>query len=55
MNEDLEITYSYWEGGKGHRRVLTVKRGNTIGEFLKQVREQLSPEFKEVRCTFHLY
>ena len=47
-NEPLEVTYSYFDGS-GHRRVITITRGNTIGEFLKQVRDDLSPEFKDVR------
>lgn len=47
-NEPLEVTYSYFDGS-GHRRAITIKRGNTIGEFLKQVRDELAPEFKDVR------
>ena len=46
--ESLEIVYSYWDG-QGHRRQLTVKKGDTIAKFLKKVREQLSPSFKELR------
>lgn len=47
-NEPLEVTYSFFDGS-GHRRNITVKRGNTIGEFLKQVRDELCPEFKDLR------
>nr|KAJ0188277.1 hypothetical protein LSAT_V11C900481550 [Lactuca sativa] len=32
--EALEITYSYWDGA-GHRRVMQVRKGDTIGEFLQ--------------------
>eukprot|EP00198_Chlamydomonas_reinhardtii_P003194 XP_001692530.1 predicted protein [Chlamydomonas reinhardtii] len=46
--EPLTITYSYWNG-TGHRRNVSVKKGDSIGGFLKAVREQLAPEFRELR------
>ncbi|RYR51952.1 hypothetical protein Ahy_A06g026892 [Arachis hypogaea] len=65
-NEPLEITYSYWDG-TGHRRViqasiccllhtcfsssLIVRKGDSIGEFLRAVQQQLAPEFREIRTT----
>ncbi|KAK1304160.1 Protein XAP5 CIRCADIAN TIMEKEEPER [Acorus calamus] len=49
-NEPLEITYSYWDG-TGHRRVIQVRKGDTIGEFLRAVQQQLAPEFREIRTT----
>ncbi|KAI0502658.1 hypothetical protein KFK09_017614 [Dendrobium nobile] len=49
-NEPLEITYSYWDGA-GHRRVIQVRKGDTIGEFLRAVQQQLAPEFREIRTT----
>ncbi|XP_078173913.1 XAP5 family protein isoform X2 [Carex rostrata] len=49
-NEPLEITYSYWDG-TGHRRVVQVRKGDTIGEFLRGVQQQLAPEFREIRTT----
>ncbi|GMH23666.1 hypothetical protein Nepgr_025509 [Nepenthes gracilis] len=49
-NEPLEITYSYWDG-TGHRRVIQVRKGDTIGEFLRGVQQQLAPEFREIRTT----
>ncbi|KAK7847755.1 protein xap5 circadian timekeeper [Quercus suber] len=49
-NEPLQITYSYWDGA-GHRRVLQVRKGDTIGEFLRAVQQQLAPEFREIRTT----
>ncbi|KAJ0009907.1 hypothetical protein Pint_34381 [Pistacia integerrima] len=49
-NEPLEITYSYWDGA-GHRRVIQVRKGDTIGEFLRGVQQQLAPEFREIRTT----
>ena len=38
--EELEITYSYYDGS-GHRRSIKVKKGDTIGQFLKLVRDQV--------------
>ncbi len=51
-NEALKVTYSYWDG-TGHRRHTTVRKGDTIGAFLSAVREQLSPEFHDLRCARH--
>lgn len=48
--EPLEITYSYWNGS-GHRRTVTVCKGDTVQTFLKAVLEQLAPQFREVRAT----
>jgi protein FAM50 len=45
--ERLEITYSYWDGS-GHRRNVTVHKGNTVGEFLELVRRDLCTEFREL-------
>jgi protein FAM50 len=47
-SEPLEITYSYWNG-TGHRRTVTVQKGDTIATFLKVVQEQLAPQFREIR------
>ncbi|CAI8619897.1 unnamed protein product [Vicia faba] len=49
-NEPLQITYSYWDG-TGHRRVIQVRKGDTIGEFLRAIQQQLAPEFREIRTT----
>jgi len=46
-NEKLEITYSYWDGS-GHRRQCVCLKGNTIGDFLEQARQDLSREFREL-------
>jgi protein FAM50 len=48
-NEPLEVTYSYWDGS-GHRRKIVVRKGDSIGAFLKAVRDQLAPEFRELRA-----
>lgn len=50
-NETLKITYSYWDG-QGHRRVATVKKGDTVKDFLQKVKKQLIPEFRELRCAW---
>lgn len=49
-NSPLSVTYSFWDG-QGHRRRLTVRRGDTIGAFLKAAREQLAPQFRELRAV----
>jgi len=46
--ETLEITYSYWDGS-GHRRVIQVPKGITIGRFVEQVKVQRSSEFSELK------
>lgn len=45
--QKLEIIYSYWDGS-GHRRNVVCQKGDTIGEFLEQVRLDLAKEFKEL-------
>ncbi|KAL3160096.1 hypothetical protein ABBQ32_010874 [Trebouxia sp. C0010 RCD-2024] len=49
-NEPLPVTYSYWDG-TGHRRKVVVRKGDTIAQFLKAVKIQLSEEFRELRST----
>lgn len=46
--EDLHIVYSYWDGS-GHRKEITVKKGNTVDDFLRKALVELSQEFKELR------
>ncbi len=48
--EPLEITYSYWDGS-GHRRSIVVRKGDTIGQFLRAVRDALAPEFRELKSA----
>lgn len=46
--ERLEIVYSYWDGS-GHRRSVTVEKGDTIETFLECVRKDLAAaEFREL-------
>ncbi|XP_078343144.1 protein FAM50A-like isoform X2 [Oculina patagonica] len=47
-NEEVEITYSYWDGS-GHRRTIKMKKGNTISQFLQKGIEQLRKDFTEFR------
>ncbi|CAH3153659.1 unnamed protein product, partial [Pocillopora meandrina] len=49
-NEDVEITYSYWDGS-GHRRTIKMKKGNTISQFLQKCVEQLRKDFTEFRAV----
>jgi len=46
----LKITYSYHDGG-GHRRSITVRRGDSVGTFLRAVRDALAPEFREIKAA----
>ncbi|CAI5488624.1 unnamed protein product [Closterium sp. Naga37s-1] len=49
-DEPLEITYSFWDGA-GHRRVIKVRKGDSIADFLRAVQQQLAPDFREVRSA----
>lgn len=51
-NEDIEITYSYWDGS-GHRRSLVLKKCSSIQQFLYKCLEQLRGEnqFNELKVT----
>jgi protein FAM50 len=45
--EKLEITYSYWDGS-GHRRTVTITKGDNVGEFLEIIRKELCLDFREL-------
>ncbi|KAF4041956.1 XAP5 circadian clock regulator [Phytophthora infestans] len=47
-NEDVAVTYSYWDGS-GHRREITIPKKTTIGKYLELVKQQLVTEFAELR------
>lgn len=49
-SEDIEITFSYWDGS-GHRRVVRMKKGNSIYQFLQKCLELLRKEFYELRAV----
>ncbi|KAI5478519.1 hypothetical protein MNV49_005048 [Pseudohyphozyma bogoriensis] len=51
--EDIEITYSYWDGS-GHRKVVTCKKGDTIAQFLEKCRGQF-PELRSVTVDNLMY
>ena len=44
IEQEIEVTYSYWDGS-GHRRNTVVTKGTTIAQFLDSIRT----EFKEIR------
>lgn len=48
-NEEIEITFSYWDGS-GHRRSVRMKKGNSIYQFLQRGLEILRKEFNELRA-----
>ena len=48
--ETIEVTFSYHDGA-GHRNSINVKKGDTIGAFLRAVRDMLGPEFRELRAA----
>ncbi|TDH65388.1 hypothetical protein CCR75_002033 [Bremia lactucae] len=47
-NENVAVTYSYWDGS-GHRREITVPKQTTVGKYLELVKQQLVSEFAELR------
>jgi len=49
-NEEIEITFSYWDGS-GHRRTVRMKKGNSIHQFLQRCLEQMRREFAELRAV----
>lgn len=49
-NEDIEVTFSYWDGS-GHRRSVLMKKGNSIYQFLQKSLELLRKEFHELRTV----
>nr|XP_023011981.1 protein FAM50 homolog [Leptinotarsa decemlineata] len=48
--EEIEITFSYWDGS-GHRRTVRVKKGNSVYQFLQRVLELLRKEFSELKTV----
>ncbi|XP_046582468.1 protein FAM50A-like [Haliotis rubra] len=47
-NEEIDITYSYWDGS-GHRRQVRMKKGNSIQQFLQKCLENLRREFNDLK------
>ncbi|GJJ12613.1 hypothetical protein Clacol_006856 [Clathrus columnatus] len=52
-NEEIEITYSYWDGS-GHRKSVVCKKGDTISTFLEKCRSQF-PELRGVSVDNLMY
>ncbi|KAB1253010.1 Protein FAM50A [Camelus dromedarius] len=48
VGEEIEITFSYWDGS-GHRRTVKMKKGNTMQQFLQKALEILRKDFSELR------
>jgi len=48
--ESIQITFSYWDGS-GHRRVVDMKKGNSIYQFLQRCLETLRKDFHELRVV----
>ncbi|KAF2362487.1 XAP5 protein [Trinorchestia longiramus] len=49
-NEEIEITFSYWDGS-GHRRSVIMRKGNSIYQFLQRALDLLRKEFNELRAA----
>ncbi|XP_055249389.1 protein FAM50A isoform X1 [Moschus berezovskii] len=49
-SEEIEITFSYWDGS-GHRRTVKMKKGNTMQQFLQKALEILRKDFSELRSA----
>ncbi|ESO83531.1 hypothetical protein LOTGIDRAFT_222603 [Lottia gigantea] len=48
--EEIDITYSYWDGS-GHRRTARMKKGNNIQQFLQKCLESLRKEFNDLKSV----
>ncbi|KAM0749782.1 XAP5-domain-containing protein [Meredithblackwellia eburnea MCA 4105] len=51
--EEIEITYSYWDGN-GHRKSVTCAKGDSIAAFLEKCRQQF-PELRAVSVDNLMY
>ncbi|KAF8643805.1 hypothetical protein AX16_008823 [Volvariella volvacea WC 439] len=51
--EDIEITYSYWDGS-GHRKSVVCKKGDDIATFLEKARQQF-PELRGISVDNLMY
>ncbi|KAL5007924.1 hypothetical protein ScPMuIL_013505 [Solemya velum] len=49
-NEEIDVTYSYWDGS-GHRRQVRMKKGNSIQQFLQKCLECLRREFNDLKAV----
>ncbi|KAJ3560745.1 hypothetical protein NP233_g10637 [Leucocoprinus birnbaumii] len=51
--EDIEITYSYWDGS-GHRKSVICKKGDDVASFLEKCRQQF-PELRGISVDNLMY
>ncbi|KAM4816075.1 protein FAM50B [Urocitellus parryii] len=49
-SEEMEITFSYWDGS-GHRRTVRMNKGSTVQQFLKKALQGLRKDFRELRSA----
>lgn len=49
-DQEITITFSYWDGS-GHRRSVTMKKGNSIYQFLQKCLDILRKEFNELKTV----
>ncbi|XP_075410249.1 protein FAM50B [Tenrec ecaudatus] len=49
-SEEMEITFSYWDGS-GHRRMVRMTKGSTVQQFLKKALQSLRTDFRELRAA----
>ncbi|XP_041460609.1 protein FAM50A-like [Lytechinus variegatus] len=49
-NDEIDITYSYWDGS-GHRRNVKMKKGDTTQRFLQRCLENLKKDFHELKAV----
>nr|XP_004666219.1 protein FAM50B [Jaculus jaculus] len=48
--EEVEITFSYWDGS-GHRRTVRMRKGSTVQQFLRRALQGLRADFRELRAA----
>ncbi|XP_012623855.1 protein FAM50B [Microcebus murinus] len=48
--EEVEITFSYWDGS-GHRRTARMSKGSTVQQFLRTALQGLRKDFPELRSA----
>ncbi|XP_004432213.1 PREDICTED: protein FAM50B [Ceratotherium simum simum] len=48
--EEMEVTFSYWDGS-GHRRAVRIHKGGTVQQFLKKALQGLRKDFRELRAA----
>lgn len=49
-DQEITITFSYWDGS-GHRRSVSMKKGNSIYQFAQRCLEVLRKEFSELKTV----